>query len=129
MLTVTQKGKNRIDLELSGKLDTDEMKVALDEIINKSEGIEHGKMLYRIHDFNIPTMGALGVELKNLPGLYRTFKEFDRVAVVSNKKWIRKVSEFEGALIPGIDIKAFDPGSETEAEAWLMESATASAHS
>lgn len=125
MLTVTQKGRNRIDLELSGKLDTDEMKIALDEIINKSEGIEHGKMLYRIHNFNIPTMGALGVELKNLPGLYRTFKEFDRVAVVSDKKWIRRVSEFEGALLPGIDIRAFDVGNENEAEAWLVEEATA----
>ena len=129
MLTVTQKGKNRLDLELSGKLDSDEMKIAMDEIINKSEGIEHGQMLYRIHDFNIPTMGALGVELRNLPGLYRTFKEFDRVAVVSDKKWIRKVSEFEGALIPGIDIKAFDSNSESEAEAWLLEAAITAEHS
>ncbi len=36
---------NRLDIELSGKLDTDEMKTALDEPVSKSDNIENGKML------------------------------------------------------------------------------------
>ncbi len=36
---------NRLDIELSGKLDTDEMKTALDELVSKSDNIENGKML------------------------------------------------------------------------------------
>ena len=44
MFKVTQKGMNRLDIQLSGKLDTEEMKIALDELVSKSENIENGKM-------------------------------------------------------------------------------------
>ncbi|MGB3622457.1 MAG: STAS/SEC14 domain-containing protein [Ketobacter sp.] len=128
MLTVTQNGPNRIDLELSGKLDKATMKIALDEIITKSEGIQHGKMLYRIHDLNLPTLGALGVEIARLPTLFKTIKGFDRVAVITDKKWLRKASEFEGALIPGLDIKAFAAEGETDAEAWLLSESAVAEH-
>ena len=57
MFKVTKNGSNRLDIELSGKLDTEEMKIALDEL--------------------------------------------------------------EGALYPGLEIKAFDRDQKTEAEAWL----------
>lgn len=39
MFKVTQNGTNRPDIELSGKLDTEEMKIALNELINKSKDI------------------------------------------------------------------------------------------
>ncbi|MBF0263824.1 MAG: hypothetical protein HQL46_01015 [Gammaproteobacteria bacterium] len=35
------------------------IKVALDELINKSEDIEHGKMLYALVDFHLPSLGAI----------------------------------------------------------------------
>ena len=40
-------------------------------------------------------------------------------AVVAGKEWLRKASEVEGALIPGLTIKAFDLHQEAEASAWL----------
>ncbi len=36
---------NRLDIELSGKWGTDEMRTALDELVGNSEKIENGKML------------------------------------------------------------------------------------
>jgi hypothetical protein len=39
--------------------------------------------------------------------------------VLTDKTWIKKVSEFEGALFPGLEIKAFDRDQKTEAEEWL----------
>ena len=45
MFKVTPNGMNRLDIELSGKLDTDEMKTALNELVSKSDNIENGKML------------------------------------------------------------------------------------
>jgi hypothetical protein len=119
MLQIESKGPNRIDLELSGKLDANEMKSALDELISKAEDIEHGRMLYRIVEFHLPTLGAIGVELSRLPGLLRMVGRFDRVAVLTEKEWLKKASEFEGALIPGLEIKAFALDEESQAEAWL----------
>ncbi len=119
MFRVIPNGPNRIDIEFSGKLDSDEMRTALDELIGKSKNVEHGRMLYRIEDFELPTLGAIGVELSRLPELFRLIGKFDRAAVLASKKWIQTVSEIEGALIPGLKIKAFDLDEEAAAEAWL----------
>ena len=120
MFKVLRNGENRIDVEYSGKLDSEEMRVALDVLSHTSEGIEHGLMLYRIGDFTLPTLGAVAVELARIPQLFRFVRRFDRMAVVVDKAWVRKASELEGALIPGLRIKAFDLGQEEEAEAWLQ---------
>jgi len=38
---------------------------------------------------------------------------------LTDKVWLKKVSEFKGALSPGLEIKAFDRSQKAEAEAWL----------
>jgi len=119
MFKVKPNGPNRVDIEFSGKLDSNEMKAALDEFISKTKDIEHGKMLYRIRDFDLPSLGAIRVELSRLPELFKIIRKFDRAAVLADKGWVRKASEIEGALFPGIEIKAFDRNEEAEAEAWL----------
>jgi len=95
------------------------MKIALDELVSKSNDIENGKMLYDIIDFHLPTPGAIGIELSRLPSMIGLMKKFDRAAVLTDKTWLKKVSELEGALYPGLEIKAFDRDQKTEAEAWL----------
>ncbi|MBE7373836.1 SpoIIAA family protein [Pseudomonas lopnurensis] len=119
MFQVARRGENRIDIDFSGKLDSDAMRAALDDLLFKSEGIEHGRMLYRIGEFDLPTLGAVGVELSRLPQLFRFLRRFDRCAVVSGKDWLRKASEMEGVLIPGLAVKAFDLHQEADAIAWL----------
>jgi hypothetical protein len=121
MFRVTPNGANRLDIEFSGKLDSDDMKAAIDDMVGKAEDIEHGRMLYRIGDFKLPTLGAIGVELSRLPKLFGLIRNFDRVAVLADKNWVKTASEIEGALIPGLEIKAFDSDEEAEAEAWLAE--------
>ena len=119
MFKVEKIGTDRLDIELSGKLNTEEMKVALDELSNKSQDIENGKMLYEITDFHLPSLGAIAVEFSRLPAMFGLMKKFDRAAVLTDKAWLKKVSEFEGHLIPGLEIKAFDRAQKEEAEAWL----------
>ncbi|RLB67739.1 MAG: STAS/SEC14 domain-containing protein [Deltaproteobacteria bacterium] len=121
MFKITQKGKNRLDIELSGKLNTEEMKTALDELESKSENIENGKMLYEIIDFHLPSLGAIGVELSRLPSMFALVKKFDRAAVLTDKTWLQKASELEGLLYPNLEIKAFNRDQKEEAEAWLYE--------
>jgi hypothetical protein len=37
-----------------------------------------------------------------LPAMFGLMKKFDRAAVLTDKTWLKKVSEFEGALYPGL---------------------------
>jgi hypothetical protein len=76
-------------------------------------------MLFRIKGYDLPTLGAIGVELSRLPEAFRFIRKFDRAAVLADKGWVRKASEIEGALMPGLEIKAFDLDEEAEAESWL----------
>jgi len=122
MFTVNQNGENRLDIEFSGKIDSETMGVALDDLIAKSQKVENGTMLFRVGDFDLPTLGAIGVELSRLPKLLMLVGKFDRAAVITKKGWIKTGSEIKGALIPGLEIKAFEPDQEEVVEAWLSES-------
>ncbi len=121
MFDVVVKETNRLDIDLSGKLDSEGMKAALDALVSQSAGMENGRMLYRLNDFDWPTLGAIGVELSRLPELFRTIKRFDRVAVLCDKKWVQRLSEIEGALIPGLTIRSFNHDALEAAEQWLVE--------
>lgn len=120
MFKVIPSGINRLDIELSGKINTEEMKVALDELENKSKDIENGIMIYEIIDFHLPSLGAIVVEFSRLPSMFGLINKFDRVAVLTDKTWLKKASEFEGHFFPGLEIKAFDREQKEEAEAWLL---------
>ena len=110
---------NRLDIEMSGKLNAEEMRIALDDLVEKSKNIENGKMLYDIIDYHLPSLNAIVIEFSRLPSMFGFLKKFDRVAVLTDKTWLKKVSEFEGALFPGMEIKAFNRDQRVEAEAWL----------
>jgi len=120
MFEIIQNGANRLDIKLNGKLDSNAMAIALDKLIRKSEGIENGKMLYVINDFQLPTLGAIGIEFSRLPSMFGLIKKFNRAAVITDKIWLKKASEFEGALIPGLEIKTFNLDQKEVAEAWLL---------
>ena len=119
MLSIERAGANRLDLKMSGKLDADAMGKALDAFVSESEGIENGVVLCDVVDYQLPTLGALSVEFSRLPRLFGLLKRFRRAAVLTGKKWIKTVSELEGKLTPGLEIRAFDRDKKTDAEAWL----------
>ena len=119
MFKVIPNGINRLDIEMSGKLNSEDMKIALDELVSKSINIKNGKMLYEVIDFHLPSLGAIVIEFSRLPAMFRLMKKFDRAAVLTDKTWLKKVSEYEGALYPGLEIKAFNRDQKAEAEDWL----------
>ena len=124
MLTITQIAADQLNIELSGKIDADEMRRALDDLIERSETIQHGKMLYRIPDFAMPSFAAIGVEMTRLPQLFSLLGKFDRCAVLTDAGWLQTAAELEGKLFPGLAIKSFALTEEAAAQSWL-ESANA----
>ena len=119
MLEITKVGDDRIEFKMSGRLDAEHMQVALDQISAKVEGIENGVMLYEIVDFELPSPSAIAIEFGRLPSMIGLMRRFKKAAVLTDKTWLKKVSEFEGALIPGLEIKAFQLNKREAAEAWL----------
>lgn len=119
MLTITKPEENRVDIDLSGKISSDEMAKGLDDLLEQSQDVNNGKMLYTIRSFAFPDLGAIVVEMTRLPKLFGLLGRFDRCAVLSDASWLRTAAEIEGAMIPGFDIKAFDLTERDAAEGWL----------
>ncbi|WP_181161526.1 SpoIIAA family protein [Maribrevibacterium harenarium] len=119
MFTVKQVGDNRLEVHLIGSVNRSEMDTALDVLIRASETMEQGTMLYIVKDFAVPELPALVSEIAKIPALLRAMHSFERIAVVADEAWVRKVSEIKGALMPSLEIKAFTPAEVEIAEQWL----------
>ena len=119
MLNISKTSENRLEIELTGTLDAEEMRLALDLLIEKSEGVTNGKILYTILDFGMPTLGAMAVELYRMPKLLGLIGKFDKCAVLSDTAWIRTAAEIEGVVFRSLEIKSFALGDIKAAEAWL----------
>ncbi|WP_193184202.1 SpoIIAA family protein [Nisaea sediminum] len=124
MIKIAKTAPNRIEMEFEGdSIDEETMQNAIEELIAVTEDIEHGQLLYRLHQFPWPSLAAIGVKFGHLPQLFRMLGRFDRCAVLSDEGWLRTASDIEGALIPGLEIKGFRMDEIAEAEAWLTRTA------
>ena len=119
MFKITKKSDQRLDLELSGKLSKEEMKKAWADFETALMQIENGRILYRIYNFHLPSLGAIAIELRHLSEVPKILRKIDRVAVMTDTEWLKKVSEWEGKVLPGMDIKAFGLDQILDAEEWL----------
>ena len=126
MLQISKPSKNRVDILLSGVLDADAMREGLDDLVQQSQNVSEGRMLYRIADFEFPTLGALAQEFIQMPRLFGLLGHFEKCAVVSDAAWIRTAAEIEGAVIPSLKIRSFAESEIGAAEEWLDDTEASS---
>ena len=119
MLNITKERDDFAVLEISGKIDSEEMAIGLDNLIDVTSDMKSGKMLYTIKDFEWPTFSALMVEFGKMPKLFGILSRVSKVAVIADQSWLRSAAEWEGVFIPGMTIKSFEVGQEEEARQWL----------
>ena len=119
MFKVEKERDDLVNLQFDGQLDAVEMAIILDQLVEATGEMENGKVLYTIKNFELPTFGALAVELGRLPSLFVMLGKLSKAAVIADESWMRTAAEWEGVLIPGLDIKAFEHGQEEQARAWL----------
>jgi len=119
MFTVHPPKSNLVIAEIGGKITRDEMSAGLDALTAQVNDIARANMLCVYDDIDMPEIGALTEELKRLPQLFAMISHLDKVAVVSDQKWVRDMAELEGMVIPGIRLRSFPQAARAEAEQWL----------
>ena len=119
MLTIEKRAPDRVDIILNGAIDSVAMRQGLTRLIEASQDVTGGRMLYTIKDFELPTLGAFAVEMGMLPQLFGMLQKYDRCAVLCDTRWLRTAAEWEGRLLPGLEIRAFATDQADAAEAWL----------
>lgn len=79
-------------------------------------------------DFNIhvsmpkaafPDLGAVGKGFRAVADVLRAVQGADKCAVVTDSMFIQNTAKVEGAVIPGLTIRAFNSEEDSYALAWL----------
>lgn len=110
---------NRLEITMSGRLDAEGMKSALDDLEREGAHIQEGTMLYDVVDYHLPNLDAIVLEFARLPSMLGFIGRFRRAAVLSDLDWLKTISQAEGLMIPGITIKGFKREERQEALQWL----------
>lgn len=117
----TLESPNLLVMEAHGAMDAVAMEVALNMMVREMEEMHHGGILMRAEGVEWPSLGAIGVELRHWVQLMAMVEKVDKVAILTDQSWLRRLAAVESALIPNLVFKTFGPDEEDAARAWLAE--------
>ena len=117
--TATLEAPDLVVMEATGRMTAVSMEVALDLLVPVVKDMRHGGALVRAAGVDWPTLGAVGVELRHWVQLMAMVRKLDRVAVLTDRGWLRNLAAVESLMVPNLVIRSFPPGAEAEARAWL----------
>lgn len=120
MLKIEKEDERTFVIRVTGQVHTDEMDSELDRLLAMTAKVRGGRLLYDIREFEMPSLGAMMVEMRKMPQLLSLIGRFDKAAVMAEAPWLRAMAEWEGMLMPGFEVKSFAHKDEKEAREWLM---------
>jgi len=108
--------ENVLGVEVSGRVtDDDYERVLIPAVRAKLETVSAIRILYVIgEEFDGWTMGAMWEDAKLGLG---ELKNWERVAVATDKDWVKHVVRAFGWMVPG-DVRVFDLDELEDAKAW-----------
>jgi hypothetical protein len=119
MIEYIQSNEDVIALKITGKL----MREELDEITTRVEKSlaerEKTHIFVEIEDFSGFDVAALPEYLPRAAAMLGQLGRFGRIAVVSDRRWIRWATKLESALLPHISYETFTADERHRALAWV----------
>ncbi|MDG5786798.1 STAS/SEC14 domain-containing protein [Evansella sp. AB-P1] len=116
MITIKPKNKEAImEVIVNGKITTEDIEEF--EMIFKEKKENYGKinLLMEVHEIQGYSMNAVMEDLKFSANHW---KEFNKIAVITDKKWIGLGSKISN-ILPGVEVKHFDFDEKEKALYWL----------
>ncbi len=121
MLEFISTSNHVVAFRISGKVTAEEFERiigALDETID-----QRGSAAIYVEILDIAGM-TLKAFLKDIRYGFRQIghlERFTRSAVVTDRKWLQTVADWEGKLFPGIEVRGFEQDASDEAMQWVAE--------
>jgi hypothetical protein len=105
---------------LSGRLTHDEYFQILNPIQEQLErGDQVSFLIETAADFGGLEASAMWEDVKRAPSLgFKHRAQWERLAVVTDKDWMRRALAAFGWLVPG-ELRVFEPGELEQAKAWV----------
>ena len=113
---ITHKPDHIIGLEIDGWIDAED----IDRIVKIVEPrIDAGERLKIYAEVNSWSGMSLGAFIKDLRFSLQHVKDFDKEAIVSDKRWLEALAALGNTLFSGIEVKHFTLDESDKALEWL----------
>lgn len=121
MIEVLDAPANVVALRATGTLTEPDYDAAIAAIEERLAS--HGKigMLAEMTGFTDVTPGAMARDFRYSFSKLGELNRFPRCAVISDKLWIKAMAAVWSPLLPGVEIRAFEPGEFDEAMTWVAQ--------
>ena len=113
MITITRTAPDRLDIVARGTLDERAVESAADELDRYL--VEGAALLIDLRELGDVTARGLARDVVEGVRLARC----RRIALVAEERWLRAASRVDGAVLPGVEVRAFEPHRMEAARDWL----------
>lgn len=114
---ITHRPDNIIGLDIDGWIDAED----LDRIIELVEPrLERGERLRIYAEVNNWSGMSAGAFMKDLKFSLKHLQDFDKEAIVSDRKWLEALAALGNTLFSGVEVKHFTPDEKDKALKWVM---------
>jgi SpoIIAA-like len=113
---IPHKPDHIIGLEIDGWIDAEDIQRVLDLIEARLDTGEKLRVYAEIANWSGMSLGAFFKDLKF--GL-KHIKDFDKEAIVSDKRWLEALAALGNSLFSGIEVKHFTLNEKDEALEWI----------
>jgi len=113
---------NVLALRIEGELDHESFMEVVKDMEEEFEDQDHFRLYLEVPELEHVEFRTIWDSLKFALTHFRQYvKQIDRIAVVSDEKWLRWVTEVENKLMPSISEKAFTFAEVELAREWIKE--------
>jgi hypothetical protein len=106
---------------VSGKLTPDDYERMYGEVDTKLQSHEHIGIYADAQELAGVTAKALAKDLAFAFGRLGEFRRFPRGAVVTDRSWLRRVTQLSNALLRSIELRTFGSAERVAAMSWVAE--------
>ena len=118
MLTIKKSPEHVLAIQLSGTVEKMEIKTMAKAFNDKLAVNDRLGLLIDMSKWSDITGGAIVEDIKFEFGLLGKLSRFPRMAIISNKQFVKAILKFFGQLAPMINIKVFGPNEYDKALAF-----------
>ena len=106
---------------LDGRLTADDYDVMIADIEGRLARHEHLAVYSDASGFADMTPEAMAKDFHYSFSKVGQWSRFRRAAIVTDLGWMKALVKVFSPLVPGLDARAFEPGRQAEALAWVSE--------
>jgi hypothetical protein len=110
---------NVVFMKISGEVSKEEMTESLNWFETAAGANDNLNICVDMAKDDFDGLGELRKEFVRVGHVLRTVPDADKCAVVTDSQFLRNSAKVEGAVIPGLEIRAFAADQSTPAETWL----------